>query len=305
MCPIDGVPGDFETLLFSAAEDFLGSGIRYTDRLDGGDEAHVFRAETDIGRIVLHASPPWRTRGELEWVHALASHSRIEVPVVVCPIERGGRTLFECGGRLVAVFPFIQGRFLDRSDPALREDAATLLARVHNALLDFRAGPRPRSADSRPAPPKELEALHDLALDYWWQANKTRRWVIGPTHGDYYRNNLICDGGRIKGIIDWHEAKVRHLALELAQATFELCHDSEHNLQLDQAEEFVSAYRRAKGPVLRHKPSWLIPLMRIWLREDVLGSLADGCTISNVYVAKQIQAFRRLAAVSPSSARLS
>ena len=102
---------------------------------------------------------------------------------------------------------------------------------------------------SRPAQPADPNALHDPALDEWW-ASVGPGLTRGPTHGDYYRRNLLCTGGRIVGVIDWHDASIRSLAVELAGATFELCRSDEHVLQCDWADEFVASYRSAGGPVL-------------------------------------------------------
>src|SRR5262245_58964503 len=77
-------------------------------RLVGGDEAVVQRVETAAGTFVLHQSPPWRTRAELEWTHAVAAHAAQRIPAVVAPIVAHGQTVFEHGGRLLAFFPFVE-----------------------------------------------------------------------------------------------------------------------------------------------------------------------------------------------------
>jgi len=146
---------------------------------------------------------------------------------------------------------------------------------------------------SRPAQPADPNALHDPALDEWW-ASVGPGLTRGPTHGDYYRRNLLCTGGRIVGVIDWHDASIRSLAVELAGATFELCRSDEHVLQCDWADEFVASYRSAGGPVLNDEIALLLNLVRVWIRDDVRSALAYGGTVSDEYVAKQMQAFQKL-----------
>jgi Ser/Thr protein kinase RdoA (MazF antagonist) len=285
-----------ERSLVRAAEPFLGTRAQSSRWLDGGDEALVLFVATDHGAVVLHASPPWRTRAELEWVHAVVRHARTRVPEVVAPFERGGRTVFEWQGRVVAAFPFIAGEMLDRDDPVLRADAARLLALIHTALLDCSAGARPESGARRPVPPADPDDLSDPGLDAWWLSVRAQGFMVTLTHGDYYRRNLLSANRRIVGVIDWDDAGVRPAAVELAGATFELCRNDEHVLQLDRADAFIEGYRAAGGPVPNREVQFLLPLIRLWIRDDVRSSLAHGSAASDAYVAKQMRAFRELAA---------
>ena len=284
-----------EISLVRAAEPFLGALAQSAEWLEGGDEALVLRVGTDLGEVVLHASPPWRRRKELEWAHAVVRHAHTRVPEVVAPFVRRGRTAFEWHGRLVAAFPFVAGEPLDRDDAVLRADAARLLALIHTALLDCSAGPRPESLALNHGPPADLDDLNDPALGAWWAAVRGQGFIVAPTHGDYYRRNLLCVNRRIAGVIDWHDSSIRPAALELAGATFELCRNDEHVLQLDRADAFIELYRAAGGPVPNREVEFLLSLIRLWIRNDVRSSLAHGGDVSDDYVAKQIRAFRELA----------
>jgi Ser/Thr protein kinase RdoA (MazF antagonist) len=281
--------------LVHAAESFVGTIAPRFQWLEGGDEALVLRAESVYGPIVLHVSPPWRTRAELVWAHAAARHARTHVPEVVAPIEHRAGTVFEWRGRPVAAFPFIAGEMLETDDPRLRADAARLLAAIHTTLQDFAGGPRPEPDGDRPVARADPAALHDPALDAWWMSASSAGFTVGPTHGDYYRRNLLCANGRIVGVIDWHDASVRPLALELAGATFELCRNDEHVLSYDRAHEFVAAYCAAGGPISTREIEMMLPLIRVWLRDDVRSSLAYGARVDHPYVVKQMRAFGKLA----------
>jgi Ser/Thr protein kinase RdoA (MazF antagonist) len=279
--------------LMRAAERFLGVSLAAPQLLDGGDEALVVRADSEHGTMVVHASPRWRTRTELRWVHALVRHVNGAVTQAVAPIERDGETTFRWRGRCAAVFPFIAGEALDCGDPRQRSEAAELLGRIHRRLLEFDGGPRPPAGPSRPPSVRTPQAISDSGLDAWW-ASRRPTWVTGPTHGDYYRRNLICAEAHIAGVIDWHDATVRPLALELAGATFEHCRDDEHVLHFDRAEALVQSYRAAGGPVPQREIDLLRPLIRVWIKQDVLTSLSFGADPADEYVLKQIHAFTAL-----------
>lgn len=232
---------------------------------------------------------------EREWAHDVARHAQQLVSQVVAPVRRSGRTVFECEGRFVAVYPFVVGQMMDREDRVLRYEAAAILAAIHNALIDWRGGPRPPSGESRPAPPPDPPDLHDPALDAWWLSVQDRTFLVSATHGDYYRRNLLCAKRKIVGLIDWHDATVRPLAVELAGATFEMCRDDEHMLQLDRTDEFVTSYLAAGGPLPEHELDVLLPLIRLWIRNDARGSLTHKEQTDYEYAARQMRAFRTLA----------
>jgi aminoglycoside phosphotransferase (APT) family kinase protein len=144
-------------------------------------------------------------------------------------------------------------------------------------------------------PPPDPPDLRDPELDAWWLSVQDRAFLSSATHGDYYRRNLLCAKRRIVGVIDWHDASVQPLAVELSGATFEMCRDDEHLLQLDRANDFVASYRVAGGPVPERELDMLLPLIRLWVRNDARGSLAHIGHTDDGYAARQMRAFRALA----------
>lgn len=283
--------------LLALLEDLLHERLRPVQRLGGGHEAMVFRLEGKRRAIALHISPPWRTRAELEWVHDIAAAARRSVPQVVTPIRGPTGTVIEWAGRCVTLFPFVAGGALDREDPALRAEAARLLAAIHRALVGWADGARPPTGAGRPNLRTDVADLEDPGLDRWWETVRSGGLVRGATHGDYYPGNVLCREGRVVGIVDWHEARVGALALELAGATFEFCRDDRHVLLTRRAQAFVGAYREAGGPLPDREIAMLLPLMRWWVREDARTSLAWSAESANPYARKQVEAFWRLADV--------
>lgn len=61
--------------------------------------------------------------------------------------------------------------------------------------------------------------------------------------------------------------------------------------------EFVATYRSSGGPVPGDELRFLLPMIRVWIRDDVRWSLASGASLSDEYVAKQIRALKELAAL--------
>lgn len=122
-----------------------------------------------------------------------------------------------------------------------------------------------------------------------------RGLTLAPTHGDYYRGNLLCRDRQLVGIIDWHDAQVDPLSVELAAATFELCKDESHALHPDRARGFVRAYLESGGPVPVEEAEHLISLMRVWIRSDAARSLHLAAEeAERAYALRQIDAFHAL-----------
>lgn len=280
--------------LCAAAEGFVGSTPTPVQWLEGGYEALVLKAEGPKGAIVLHVSSSQRSREELSWCHAVARHAHRTVPQVVVPIERDRDTLAEWRDRLLAVYPFVNGSSLDHNNSSLRHEAARLLAKLHRGLLDWSGGPRP--PDTWETALAELPvSLRDDDLDAWWNAAEAEGVVTSVIHGDYYRGNILCAGGTVSGVIDWHDAEVAPLALELAGAVFELCREGELVPRAALARDFIGAYRDSDGPVSEQEVASLVRYMRLWIRRNVVKSLSVGSDEFDPYIQQQIKAFRHLA----------
>lgn len=280
--------------LCAAAEAFVGSAVTPVQWLEGGYEALVLQAEGSQGAIVLHVSSSQRSRADLSWCHAVARHAHRVVPQVVVPIERDGNTLVQWRDRLLAVYPFVIGSTLDHKDPDLRSEAAGLLAKLHRGLLDWSGGSRPSGTWETSLAELPI-ALRSDDLDSWWNVAEAEGVVTSVIHGDYYRGNILCVGGTIAGVIDWHDAETAPLALELAGAVFELCREGELVPKVTLARDFLDAYRDSDGPVPEHEMASLARYMRLWIRRNVVKSLSVGSDELDPYLQEQVKAFRHLA----------
>lgn len=280
--------------LCRAAEGLVGSTLTPVQWLEGGYEALVLKAEGRQGAIVLHLSSGQRSREELSWCHAVARHAHKTVPQVVVPIERDGDTLARWRDHLLAIYPFVDGLTLDHKDPSLRKEAARLLAKLHRGLLDWSGGPRP-SGSWETALAELPVSLRDDDLDAWWNSAKAEGVVTSVIHGDYYRGNILCAGGTIVGVIDWHDAETAALALELAGAVFELCREGDLVPKATLARDFIGAYRDGDGPLPEQEIASLVRYMRLWIRRNIVKSLSVGSDELDPYIQQQIRAFRHFA----------
>ncbi|WP_348537975.1 phosphotransferase, partial [Nocardia brasiliensis] len=109
-------------------------------RLFGGEESAAYR----VGDVVVRIGPQDRDPAQLEWCNGIAAAAARDVPEAVAPLARAdGSTVYVVAGRPITVWPFVEGEWASSEDPVQRDEAAVLLARVHRALAEHRAPPRP------------------------------------------------------------------------------------------------------------------------------------------------------------------
>lgn len=158
-------------------------------RIEQGDEALVWRVETDQGRRIVHIGPAWRSSEELVWTHRVIRHAAAGAPQAIPPLPApDGATFFRHDGRPLTLFEFIDGDPLDPGDGALIDDSARVLARIHSTLADWPGGPRPLTGPGAPGvwdPVDDPCELVDRELDRWWAAT-SGTLLHGIVHGDYY-----------------------------------------------------------------------------------------------------------------------
>ncbi|MFL5383316.1 MAG: phosphotransferase enzyme family protein [Longimicrobiaceae bacterium] len=271
-------------------------------RLEGGNECDVFALASDAGELVARVCPAWRTLAELEWAYGLAAHAAVAIPEANAPLAaRDGSRVFAHGGRPVAVFHHVPGRHLDRDDASERDEAARLLARLHRVLPAWPgARPRPRNAHfaeleaaeariAEPADPDLDRFLAERAAD-----PAVRR---APLHGDFYRGNLLVEGGRLMGLIDWDDGRVGSLESELAWSTWELAQAPDGGLDPDRTARFLEAYAGGGGPASTDL-AVLVPLIRANLRREVREGARARAAGEEVdddeYVARALRGFNAL-----------
>jgi Ser/Thr protein kinase RdoA (MazF antagonist) len=99
----------------------------------------------------------------IAYEHALMRFIHGHLPEVPCPIAgRDGSTWFQHENRLATLFPFMPGRMADRKSARVRREAARVLARIHDAALDY--------PDRSPRP--GYPSLGDLD----WEENRMWSW---------------------------------------------------------------------------------------------------------------------------------
>ncbi len=202
---LDGPPvrlmGGFETLI-------------YAFRLTG---APPELSGPLVVRVFAEASGVGQARKEAVFQNAVSS-TGYPAPRVVVP---GGERMI--GGRAFNVMERVSGHSLMEDLLADRAAARPVADQLAQALADLHAVPSGRVADSLRAYEATLAGrlrylqsyVADSALAHlepgvaWLLENQpSERDVLSVCHGDFHPGNVMVDGGRVTGVLDWPGAQL-------------------------------------------------------------------------------------------------
>lgn len=270
---------------------FRSGEVTGVERLSGGYLNDVFRVDTASGPRALRIGATTTSADMVMWELRALEH----VVARGVPVPRGlpaqdGAALVEHEGRVAVLFTFLDGEEPDRLRREHRLAGARMLARLHRALKEFDAPPRPGWTLPDGAPV--------LLADLDWRENRLWSWnacrqallsldpgtlpagveprdivdqmehhieVIGDRakrlrrgrlpvqviHGDYWPGNVRVHDDEVAGVFDWDDTHHDWRALEVGRSAGEFCRDSPtHDFNLAEVDEFFDAYTEAGGEIL-------------------------------------------------------
>lgn len=249
----------------------------------GFSGARIWRCQTRLGPLCLRRWPPGQSLGRLTEIHALLRHVASQgctlgpVPLAT----RRGACGVACDGALWDLTTWLPGEAIARvAEPHEVEAALAALARLHLAAASFsiwpaQPGPAPVlsnrlavlsacSAQQQQKwrmalachpwpelPPRALELL-DLAprrlCDVARRLQNLKHSIV-PLQAslpDVWRANVLWQGSRVSGIVDWASARCDSPAADIARLLGSLAADDQALWQIG-----LSAYQQAR-PLDRH-----------------------------------------------------
>ena len=231
-------------------------GVTLADAAEGwrGEESVGWRGSSAHGDRFVQRLPVWREEAELAWCDSVAEAASSEAPVCVRAVRtHDGRSVVTTSEGPLMVFPFVEGTHPDL-DHDIAMQAAELLAAMHRGLVTWSGTTKPRGGVAAAPGIGPMGVLADDALDRW-ERSLEHRFPRFPIHGDFYAGNLLADGGRISGVIDWSESDVGYMEQEVAWAAWEFCqNESGDDLEASPAEDFLQTYLASDGPALVAPP---------------------------------------------------
>jgi len=217
--------------------------------------------------------------GELPFYLNLMAHlARCGVEAPAPEPDRTGALFSLLNGRPAGLVQRIEGTAIDRPDPAHCAAVGAALGRLHCASQSYRArltnrrGPAWWRQAARAVQPFLSAAQRDLlAEEIKFQTGYGKgRLPKGAIHGDLFCDNVLFDGERVTGIIDFGFAATDFLAYDLAITANDWClGGSDGSLEPALCHALVHGYHAVRPLTDDERRQWPTLLraaaLRFWL----------------------------------------
>ena len=188
----------------------------------------------------------------------------------------------EARGKPVAIVDRLPGRWVEAPTAAQCATIGDLLARMHLAASDFpRFQPNLRGigwwkdALARLEPKLPDPVFHELAEEVIFQDSFFRSAAFeqlpsGPIHADLFRDNVLWEGERIGGVIDFYFAGCSLWLYDLAVTVNDWCVDlASAEFDPARAQALLDAYHAARPLTDLERECWRTALraaaLRFWI----------------------------------------
>jgi homoserine kinase type II len=242
-----------------------------------GIENSNYFVTTEFGQFVLTLYERLPA-GELPFYLNLAAHlARAGVAVPAPEPDRTGALFSILNGKPASLVARVLGQPALAPTQAHRAAAGDALARLHVASAGYRArltnrrGPGWWRQASRAVRPFLSASQNELlAAEIRFQVGYGREKLPkGAIHGDLFRDNVLFDGTRVAGIIDFGFAATDYFAYDLAVAVNDWCSDADGALRADDVRAFVGAYDGVRPLSTDERAQWpglmRAAALRFWL----------------------------------------
>ena len=232
---------------------------------------------TSTGRYVLTLFEE-HTAEELPYYLDLMTH--LADHGVPCPhpvANLSGNTLGALSGKPAALVTCLTGRDLAAPDTKHCAEVGRVLAEMHLAGQSFQgqgrntrdAAWRNETANKvRPMLSSEEKQLLNTTLTF--QANFNMQDLPqGLIHADLFRDNVLIDGDKVGGLIDFYYACHDALLYDVAIAVNDWCTLSDGDLDTTRAQSMLQAYHHVRPFNEAENSAWAgmlqIAALRFWL----------------------------------------
>lgn len=242
-----------------------------------GIENTNYFVTTSNGRFVLTLFEKLAT-SELPFYLNLMSHlAHHDIPCPSPVANRHNQFLSELNGKPACIVSRLSGKSLIH--PAVSHCAAIgeMLGRLHNAARNF-AETMPNSHDAiwRACAAQQVTpflSLQDLALlesEVEFHGKHTLAALPqGVIHADLFRDNVLFDGTRIGGLIDFYFACNDSLLYDVAITVNDWCMGADSTLDEARTQALLQAYHAVRPLQKEEHAAWPIALraaaLRFWL----------------------------------------
>lgn len=204
----------------------------------------------------------------------LAQHG---VPSPEPATDLEGRLFSELNGKPASLISRLQGEAVTAPTPAQCGELGGTLADIHLAgqsypgKLENPRGPHWwREAASKVSPFLDAEGAALLGSELGFQARHRREDLPrGPIHADLFRDNVLFEGNRIGGVIDFYFAGIGCLLFDVAVTLNDWCVHPGGEIDVPRSHALLAAYHARRPFTPPERDAWQVLLraaaLRFWL----------------------------------------
>jgi homoserine kinase type II len=250
------------------------------DELQGiaaGIENTNYFVTTSHGRFVLTLFERLAAAELPFYLNLMAHLARHGIPCPAPIADRGDKYLGTLNGKPATIVTCLPGTPIAAPGTAHCEQVGAMLGDMHLAGSSY-AGQleNPRGPGWWRAAARHVEPFLDelrrglLASELEFQAqHRGLDLPRGPVHADLFRDNVLFDGERIGGVIDFYFAGIDAFLFDVAVAVNDWCVDPSGEIDETRARALLDAYRRARAFTRGEREAWPVLLraaaLRFWL----------------------------------------
>jgi homoserine kinase type II len=242
-----------------------------------GIENTNYFVTTSHGRFVLTLFERLSAAEIPFYLNLMAHLARHGIPCPAPIADRGDKYLGTLNGKPATIVTCLPGAPITSPRAGQCEQVGGMLGGMHLAgksysgKLENPRGPKWwRGAAREVAPFLDAPRSELLASELDFQArHRALDLPRGAVHADLFRDNVLFDGDRIGGVIDFYFAGIDALLFDVAVTVNDWCVDQAGEIDAERAQALLAAYRRVREFTDSEKEAWPVLLraaaFRFWL----------------------------------------
>lgn len=254
----------------------LGSLIELQGIASGIENTNYF-VTTSNGRFVLTLFEKLTAQELPFYLNLMAHLARHGIPCP-CPVaDKDNRFLGTLNGKPACIVSRLPGKSVTQPTTANCAAVGAMLGQMHSAGQSFSdLMPNPRGAAWRGTATQEVRkflSVEDAALldsEVALHAQHTLDGLPrGVVHADLFRDNVLMDGERVGGLIDFYFACNDALLYDVAITVNDWCMEASGELNAERTRAFLHAYHGTRPFSVQEAASWPTALrvaaLRFWI----------------------------------------
>lgn len=218
------------------------------------------------------------TAKELPFYLNLMAHlARHGIPCPAPVANKNNQFLSTLNGKPACIVSRLHGKSVTHPTPANCAAVGAMLGQLHNAGQSFGdVMPNPRGAAWRAGTARQVAQFLStrdtllLELEVAYHAEHTLdNLPRGIVHADLFRDNVLLDGERVGGLIDFYFACNDCLLYDVAITVNDWCMAANSTLDPERTRAFLQAYHSARPFTELEAASWSTALrvgaLRFWI----------------------------------------